>query len=86
MRSGGARRRGAGLPLLAFDLDGVLAPIVEDPARAHVPASTRRLVAALAADRALDVAIVSARRERDLRRLLPVRGIRRIGQYGNRDQ
>ena len=77
-----SRRSGAGLPLLAFDLDGVLAPIVEDPARAHVPASTRRLVAALAADRALDVAIVSARRERDLRRLLPVRGIRRIGQYG----
>jgi trehalose 6-phosphate phosphatase len=69
-------------PLVAFDLDGTLAPIVDDPARARIPATTKRLLAALAADRGLVVAIVSARRERDLRRLLPVRGIRRIGQYG----
>ena len=73
---------GAGRPLVAFDLDGTLAPIVDDPARARVPASTRRLIAALASDRGLVLAVVSARRERDLRRLLPVRGIQRIGQYG----
>lgn len=73
---------GAGRPLIAFDLDGTLAPIVVEPDRARVPASTQRLLAALAADGGLMVAIVSARRERDLRRLLPVRGIRRIAQYG----
>jgi hypothetical protein len=51
-----------GLALVAFDLDGTLAPIVDDPARARIPATTKRLLAALAADRGLVVAIVSARR------------------------
>ncbi|HET9941008.1 MAG TPA: trehalose-phosphatase [Candidatus Eisenbacteria bacterium] len=69
-------------PLIAFDLDGTLAPIVPHPSRARIPASTKRLLLALAADRGLVVAVVSARRARDLRRLLPERGIRRIGQYG----
>jgi trehalose-phosphatase len=69
-------------PLLAFDVDGTLAPIVTDPARARVPVATRRLLTALVSDRGLVVAAVSARRDRDLRAILPVRGIRRVAQYG----
>ncbi|HEX5032149.1 MAG TPA: trehalose-phosphatase [Candidatus Eisenbacteria bacterium] len=69
-------------PLIAFDVDGTLAPIVVDPARAKVPGPTQRLIAALAADSGLVVAVVSARRERDLRRILPVRGLLRVAQYG----
>jgi trehalose 6-phosphate phosphatase len=78
----GPGRDGTERPLLAFDLDGTVAPIVDDPARARIPAPTKRLLAELAADRGLVVAVVSARRERDLRHLLPVRGILRVGQYG----
>ena len=69
-------------PLIAFDVDGTLAPIVLDPARVKVPGSTKRLLAALASDSGLVVAVVTARRERDLRHLLPVRRIRRVAQYG----
>ena len=68
--------------MVAFDVDGVLAPIVSDPGEARVPRRTRRLLEALAADRGLLVAVVSARRDRDLKRILPVRGVRRIAQYG----
>jgi trehalose 6-phosphate phosphatase len=80
--NGTAPRRRRKRPLIAFDVDGTLAPIVEDPARARVPAPTKRLLAALAADDGIVVAVVSARRERDLRRILPVRGIMRVAQYG----
>jgi len=55
-------------PLLAFDYDGTLAPIVSDPARAAVRAGTRELLTRLAA-RYVCV-VVSGRPRRDLVRRL----------------
>jgi trehalose 6-phosphate phosphatase len=78
---GEVRARGK-RPVIAFDVDGTLAPIVMDPAHARIPRPTQQLLAALAADPGFLVAVVSARSERDLRRILPVRRIRRIAQYG----
>ncbi|HTT71855.1 MAG TPA: trehalose-phosphatase [Anaeromyxobacteraceae bacterium] len=52
--------------LLAFDYDGVLAPLVADPAGAALPGGTRRLLARLA--RAWPCAIVSGRSYDYLRR------------------
>ncbi len=48
-----------GRSLLAFDYDGVLAPVVKDPGGAPMRASTRRLLARLA--RAWPCAVVSGR-------------------------
>jgi trehalose 6-phosphate phosphatase len=49
----------SGRTLLAFDYDGVLAPLIKDPRGAAMPAPTRRLVRELA--RAWPVAVVSGR-------------------------
>ncbi|HEY6552324.1 MAG TPA: trehalose-phosphatase, partial [Vicinamibacteria bacterium] len=45
--------------LLAFDYDGTLAPIVEDPASAHMRSATRELLHEVA--RGYPVAIISGR-------------------------
>ncbi|HWF83892.1 MAG TPA: trehalose-phosphatase [Vicinamibacterales bacterium] len=50
--------------LLAFDYDGTLAPIVSDPAVAHLPRSTRRLLAS-AADR-YPCVVISGRARHDV--------------------
>jgi trehalose 6-phosphate phosphatase len=54
--------------LLAFDFDGTLAPIVDDPAAASLPASTRRLLARISP--LYPCAVVSGRSEEELSRLL----------------
>src|SRR4051812_8847832 len=54
--------------LLAFDFDGTLAPIVDDPASAALPASTRRLLARVS--QLYPCAVISGRSEGDLARLL----------------
>jgi trehalose 6-phosphate phosphatase len=67
--------------LLAFDFDGTLAPIVDDPARAELPGETRRLLVALCARR--PCAVISGRARQDLvhrLRGLPLRSI--IGNHG----
>ncbi|MBZ5577074.1 MAG: trehalose-phosphatase [Acidobacteriia bacterium] len=67
--------------LLAFDFDGTLAPIVEDPDRARMRAGTRRLLGQLAA--AHPCIVVSGRSREDLRGKLVGTGIRRIiGNHG----
>ncbi|MFL5451727.1 MAG: trehalose-phosphatase [Myxococcales bacterium] len=54
--------------LVAFDFDGTLAPLVDEPASAAVPASTRRLLGRLA--HLYPCAVISGRSEADLSRLL----------------
>ncbi len=75
-----ARRADAARTLL-LDLDGTLAPIAPTPEAARVPGATletlRRLVRA-----GWTVAIVSGRPAAELRRMVPVRGVRYFGSHG----
>jgi len=67
--------------LLGFDFDGTLAPIVDDPARAELRASTRRLLGELA--RLYPCVVISGRAVRDVERRLagvPLRAV--IGNHG----
>ena len=67
--------------LLAFDFDGTLAPIVEDPAKARIPPSTRALLTELTGR--YPCAIVSGRAREDVLRLaegLPL--LRIVGNHG----
>lgn len=68
--------------LLAFDLDGTLAPIASRPESARVSRTTLALLARAAELPRVRVAIVSARSLRDLRRLVPTARVARIAQYG----
>jgi trehalose 6-phosphate phosphatase len=54
--------------LLAFDYDGVLAPLVRDPGGAHMRPRTRRLLARVA--RRYPVAVVSGRAWQDISRFV----------------
>ena len=53
--------------LLCLDFDGTLAPIVEDPARARIPETTKQVLAALSRRADMTLAIVSGRSVSDLR-------------------
>ncbi|HEY3448873.1 MAG TPA: trehalose-phosphatase [Myxococcales bacterium] len=67
--------------LLAFDLDGTLAPIRADPAAVEVRPETRRLLAALCAAR--PCAVVTGRPRRDALRLLRGTGLELVvGSHG----
>ena len=68
--------------LVALDLDGTLAPIVGRPERARVLPRILPLLAKSARGRRTRIAIVSARPANAIRRLVPVAGLQRIGQYG----
>jgi trehalose-phosphatase len=71
------------LPLLVvLDLDGTIAPIARRPDLARVPASTLRWIGRAVRGRKTRIAVLSARPGTDLTRLVPVRGVLRIGQYG----
>jgi len=75
------RRWMSGETLLAFDFDGTLAPIVNDPDRAHMRVSTRRLLRRLAA--AYPCVVISGRARAEVRDKLAGTGIRRIiGNHG----
>lgn len=67
-----------GRTLLAFDFDGTLAPIVEDPSRASVRPKTRVLLSKLC--RKFPVAVISGRSRKDLGRLLEGAGLKRLQQ------
>ena len=66
---------------LFLDFDGVLAPIVERPDDAQLPAETRREVERLAARYAL-VAVVSGRAGDDVRHRVDVDGVVVAGSHG----
>jgi trehalose 6-phosphate phosphatase len=68
-------------PLLAFDFDGTLAPLSEQPARSALPATTRRLLTRIA--KAHRVVVISGRSRADVEprfRGVPVAGI--AGNHG----
>jgi trehalose 6-phosphate phosphatase len=68
--------------LVALDLDGTLAPIAPRPELARVPSSTLRAIGRAARGRRVRIVVLSARRGSELRRLVPIRGAMRVGQYG----
>ena len=68
--------------LLAFDVDGTLAPIVDDPAAARVPAATATALRKLAKRQGLRVALVTGRDGASLRRLVRVPGAYRALEHG----
>ena len=66
--------------LLAFDYDGVLAPLVTAPGGRAMRPATARLLREVA--RRYPVAVVSGRAWRDLDRLVPGPGLVRVGNHG----
>lgn len=78
--AGVLRRFAATHALLAFDFDGTLAPIVDDPDAARPRARTRRLLAALA--ERFPVAIISGRAADDVRARLGVEVAEVVGNHG----
>jgi trehalose 6-phosphate phosphatase len=70
-----------GLSALVFDVDGTLAPIVEDPGDARVPESTRKLLRALTERFAL-VACVSGRPGDDAARVVGIPELTYVGTHG----
>jgi trehalose 6-phosphate phosphatase len=82
-RSGRAAlaRCAASRALLAFDFDGTLAPIVDQPWRARMRRSTRALLARLA--RSYPCVIISGRARADVRRRVRGSGVRGVvGNHG----
>lgn len=69
-----------GRPAFFLDYDGTLAPIVNDPAKARLPQSTRSAVRALL-DRS-PVAVVSGRSAIDVRDLVGLSGVVYAGSHG----
>lgn len=71
----------ASRPLLAFDFDGTLAPLVDDPAATRMRASTRRLLGLAA--RRFPVVVISGRSRADVAarlRRVPVAAV--VGNHG----
>lgn len=67
-------------PLLAFDVDGTLAPIVENPNGARIPGEVQDCLATLAGR--YDVAIVTGRAVADARRMLAFEPRCVVGNHG----
>jgi trehalose 6-phosphate phosphatase len=67
-------------PLLAFDIDGTLAPIVERPDEARLPDAVQQCLAELA--RRFDVAVITGRGVDDARRMLSFTPRYLIGNHG----
>ncbi|HJW12525.1 MAG TPA: trehalose-phosphatase [Albitalea sp.] len=70
-------------PLLAFDFDGTLAPIVERPGEAAVPAAVSQGLAQLA--RSLPVAVITGRSVADVRPRLGFEPRYVVGNHGAED-
>jgi len=70
-------------PLLAFDFDGTLAPIVARPSQARVPVTTLRRLHRLAQQ--LPLAVISGRTVADLRRRLGFEPAHIVGNHGAED-
>lgn len=68
--------------LVALDVDGTLAPIVQDPDRAEIPAPTLSTLEALARAREVDLALVTGRDLASLRRMEQLEGIWRAVEHG----
>lgn len=68
-------------PLLAFDIDGTLAPIVRHAADAHVPEATRTLLIEIAKRYGV-VGCVSGRRAATARQIVAIGTIAYVGNHG----
>jgi trehalose 6-phosphate phosphatase len=66
---------------ILLDIDGTLAPIVEEPSRAHVPEETRKLLIGIAG-RYGAVACVSGRRASEARAMVAIGSISYLGSHG----
>ena len=78
-------RRVAALPrplLLALDVDGTLAPIVERPSAARVPDATLRRLASLRDHPEVIVALVTGRDAESLATIAPLAGVWRAVEHG----
>jgi trehalose 6-phosphate phosphatase len=67
---------------ILLDVDGVLAPIVEQPDDAHMPETTRRPLIEVAKQYGI-VACVSGRRASDARRIVSLGSIAYLGSHGS---
>ena len=67
-------------PLLAFDIDGTLAPIVDEPGAARLPAPIEQCLAELA--RRYELAIITGRAVADARRMFPFEPRYLVGNHG----
>lgn len=72
----------SGALLIGFDLDGTIAPIRDRPEKARVLPRVLELLRKGMRVPRTRVAIVSARPIAVIRRLIPIPGLHRIGQYG----
>jgi len=66
---------------ILLDIDGTLAPIVQEPSRAHVPEQTRQLLIAIS-ERYGVVACVSGRRASEARAMVAIGSISYLGSHG----
>ena len=67
---------------LFLDYDGTLVPIASHPSKAHLAATTRRLLQRLARDPRISVALVSGRSLRDVKRAAGLPRLWYIGNHG----
>jgi len=67
-------------PSIFLDYDGTLTPIVEDPARATIPETTRRIISRLVGY--YSVAIISGRDLADVQNMVGIDGIAYAGSHG----
>lgn len=68
--------------VLAFDVDGTLAPIVRDAAEARVPVTLQRGLRRLARVPGVHPAVITGRDWPSLRRMLPLTGMYRAVEHG----
>lgn len=68
--------------LVAFDVDGTLAPIVHDPDSAEIPSETLSMLADLARAPDLELALITGRDLRSLQRMEQLEGIWRAVEHG----
>jgi trehalose 6-phosphate phosphatase len=78
----GERLAGAESVLLFLDFDGTLAPIVDDPTLAKLPAATRQTLNELAALENVTIAIVSGRALGDVKGRVGMPGLSYAGNHG----
>lgn len=68
--------------LVALDVDGTLAPIVEDPSRAKVPTATARTLRRLRTVEGVELALVTGRDAGQLERIVSIPGAWRVVEHG----
>lgn len=68
--------------MLALDIDGTLAPIVDDPSKARVPSSTARRLRHLRSVEEVDLALVTGRDNGQLERMISLPGAWRVVEHG----